>query len=254
MDCDWVTTRDQSRGTIPALMSLSLDARAVGRVTVVRCNGRIIAGDASNSLNQCLSSRLPHEKEFVLHLGEVTFVDSSGLGTMVRLLTSGRRVGGDLKLCQVPHSIQNILKITNLASLFQLYETEEEAITAFYRRTRNPEQPRSSGARLLCVDHSADVLAYLRELLGRAGFEVLSTTRVPDALVLLHASRPGMLVLGPNLKAAPGTLQVFQRECANLPMIELGDEFSTLHAGDAATKLLENIKARLGAADPTGGN
>jgi CheY-like chemotaxis protein len=186
------------------------------------------------------------DKHVVLHLGEVTFMDSSGLGTMVRMAGILRSAGGDLKLCQVTPEVGTVLKITNLTQLFQMYEQEEEAIAAFYQRQSGPEVAAGKGPRLLCVDYSPDVLAYLRELLGRAGYEVVSSNHVPDALILLRATRPALVVLGPNLRAAAGTREAFDQECAKLPVVELGQEFSTLHAGEAGTDLLRKIQGRLG--------
>jgi hypothetical protein len=66
-----------------------------------------------------------------------------------------------------------------------------------------------------------------------------------DALILVRATRPNLLVLGPSLSASPGTMQAFQAACATLQVVELGNEFSTLDAGQAATDLLENIQTRL---------
>jgi len=71
---------------------LSLDTREVGRVTVVRCNGRIVAGEENESLRQHVSWLLRDRRCLVLHLGDVEFIDSSGLGTIVRSLTSTRQV------------------------------------------------------------------------------------------------------------------------------------------------------------------
>lgn len=226
-------------------MPLSLNTRRVGRVTVVHCSGRMIAGPESDSVRRHISGLLPAEKHLVLHLGEVPFMDSSGLGTIVRMVSAARRAGGDIKLCQVRPEVVTVLRITNLTQLFQMYEQEEEAITAFYRHHDGPEQAARNGTRLLCVDESADVLAYVRELLGVAGYDVVSSTSVPDALILLRATRPTLVVLGPNLKASAGTRQTFDRECSKLPVVELGDEFSTLHAGEAAEGLLKKIQARL---------
>jgi hypothetical protein len=53
------------------------------------------------------------------------------------------------------------------------------------------------------------------------------------------------MILGPSLTASPGTQQSFKAACASLPVVELGNEFSTLHAGEAATKLLERVRAHL---------
>jgi anti-anti-sigma factor len=76
-------------------MLLSLDTRGVGRVTVVRCSGRIVAGNEIESLRSHITAMLLEHKEFVLDLSDVAFIDSSGLGTMVRLLTSARQHHGD---------------------------------------------------------------------------------------------------------------------------------------------------------------
>src|SRR5512143_1545575 len=155
-------------------MPLELNTRRVGRVTVVRCAGRMVAGPESESVRRHISQLLPAEKHVVLHLGEVAFMDSSGLGTMVRMQALARRAGGDIKLCQVRPEVSTVLRVTNLTQLFQRYEREEEAITAFYQRHEGGDQAEQKGARLLCVDESADVLAYVRELLARAGFEAVS--------------------------------------------------------------------------------
>ncbi len=227
-------------------MPLTIDTRRVGRVTVVRCSGRLVAGPESEAVRQRIKELLPADKHVVLHLGEVTFMDSSGLGTMVRMAGVLRASGGELKLCEVTPEVGRVLKITNLAQLFPVHGTEEEAITAFYQRQGSPEVAQGTGPRVLCVDYSSDVLAYLRELLGRAGYEVLSSNHVPDALLLLRATRPALVVLGPNLWAAGATREAFDRECCKLPVVELGAEFSTLHAGEAGVELLRKIQAQRG--------
>jgi anti-sigma B factor antagonist len=227
-------------------MPLTLNTRRVGRVTVVHCSGRIIAGIEVDSLSRHLSELLAEESDFVLHLGNVTFVDSSGLGAMVRLLASARRKGGDIKLCQVTREVAAVLKLTNLTQLFPLHDQEEDAIAAFYRQADAPRQSSRTGIRLLCVEHSTDVLAYVRELLTRAGFEVLSSTNVPDALLLLRATRPKVVVFGPDLQAATGTLQAFEQACSTLPVVKLGHEFATIDAGKAAAQLLQRIREQLG--------
>jgi DNA-binding response OmpR family regulator len=95
------------------------------------------------------------------------------------------------------------------------------------------------------VDQSADVLAYLRELLRNAGYNVLTNSSLHDSLILMKATRPNLTVLGPNLTASPGTQQAFRTACATVPVVELGNEFSTLDAGQAASELLERIRTRL---------
>lgn len=231
-------------------MPLSLNTREVGEVTIVRCSGRIVAGE-TEVLHNHVRELLLDRSDIVLHLGEIVFIDSSGLGMLVRLLSSTRSARGDLKLCQVPEGVLKVLKMTNLITLFDTHQSEEEAVLAFYRRKTASARPLPAGRTVLCIDQSADVLAYLREVLGAAGYHVLTNNNLRDSLILLRATRPGLTIMGPNLKAAPGTEQAFRTACAACPMLELGDEFSRLEASQATSDLLEKIRALCGSGPPT---
>ncbi len=226
-------------------MRLSLDTREVGRVTIVHCNGRIVAGGESESLRAHVAWLLRDRRSIVLHLGEVGFIDSSGLGTMVRTLTSTRQVHGDLKLCNVPEHVRKVLELSHLNKLFDSHESEENAVAAFYQPRVKAESPAPAGRSVLCLDCNADVLAYLRELLRREAYDVHTTSHLRDALTLMRITRFDLLLIGPDLTASPATQQAFQSACANCTVIELGSEFSTLDAGEAGAGLLEKIEARL---------
>jgi len=226
-------------------MPLSLNTRGVGRVTIVRCSGRIVAGTETESLRVHVTGMMRDRKDFVLHLGDVVFIDSSGLGTMVRLLTSTRQSRGDLKLCNVPQAVDKLLSMTSLNQLFEAHESEESAISAFYRRSAATELAAATGPSVVCVDQNTDVLAYLRELLRHGGYDVHTSTSVSDTLVLMRVTRPALLLVGPNLMASPAAQQEFTAARAQLPVVELGKEFSTLDAGEAASRLLDNIKTQL---------
>src|SRR5579864_101017 len=126
-------------------MRLSLETREVGRVTIVRCNGRIVAGSESESLRSHVTWLLRDRRAIVLHLGEVGFIDSSGLGTIVRSLTSTRQVHGDLKLCNVPEHVRKVLELSQLTKLFDAHESEENAVAAFYLRGGRAETPVRTG-------------------------------------------------------------------------------------------------------------
>jgi anti-sigma B factor antagonist len=226
-------------------MRLTLDTREVGRVTIVRCKGRITAGAETESLRAHVANLLRDRKAIVLHLGEVDFVDSSGLGTMVRSLTSARQLHGDVKLCNVPDVIHNVLKMTHLNKLFDTHESEEKAVAAFYRLSGSWEKLKTTGPSVLCIDSSADVLAYLRELLRRAGYEAYTSNNLHDSLILMRVTPPGLLVVGAALTGSAATQEAFQSASAKVPVVELGAEFSMLDAGEAASGLLEKIGARL---------
>src|SRR5271165_3434916 len=145
------------------LLLLSLETREVGRVTIVHCNGRIVAGGESESLRAHVTWLLRDRRSIVLHLGEVGFIDSSGLGTIVRTLTSTRQARGDLKLCNVPEHVRRVLELSHLTKLFDTHASEEEAVAAFYRPGARAESLVPTGRSVLCLDAHAAVLPYLRD-------------------------------------------------------------------------------------------
>lgn len=226
-------------------MKLTLETRDVGRVTIVQCKGRLVAGAEVEALRAHMAHLLRDRRSIVLHLGEVVFIDSSGLGTMVRALTSTRQVRGDLKLCDVPEHVRKVLHLSHLQKLFDSQDSEEKAIAAFYLKPVQTEQPVSMGRSVLCVDRNLDVVTYIRELLHRAGYDVHSTNNLRDGLLLMRVTRFDLLLLGAGLTASPATERSFHEACAKLPVIELGSEFSTLEAGQATESLLAQIAGRL---------
>ncbi len=226
-------------------MPLALNTRDVGSVTIVHCQGRIVAGKESESLRAHVGEILLDRRSIVLHLGEVGFIDSSGLGTMVRALASTRQVRGDLKLCNVPESVRKLLEMTRLTGVFDLHDSEENALAAFYRPSGAAPVAAPTGHTVLCLDSNIDVLAYLRELLRRAGYQVQTTDRMSDAMLLLRVSHFDLLLVGPDKMPSATTPQAFHAACAKIPVIELGSEFSTRHAGEAGEDLLTMIKSRL---------
>jgi len=223
---------------------LLLDSREVGRVTIVRCSGRIVAGSESESLRAHVAWLLRDRRSIVLDLGEVGFIDSSGLGTIVRALTSARQTQGDLKLCNVPEFVRRVLEVSRLTAVFDTHESEEKAVAAFYRPGVRAETPAATGRSVLCLDAHADVLAYLRALLRQAGYDVQTSSRVSDAVLLMRVPHFDLLLAGPDMMPSAERPQPFQNACASLPVIELGSEFSTRDAGEAGAALLGAIEAR----------
>jgi anti-sigma B factor antagonist len=224
---------------------LSLDSRTVGKVGIVRCSGRIVGGTEADCLREHINTLLEGHSAILLHLGEVDFIDSSGLGMLVRLLTSIRRAGGDLKLCHLPNAVHNALRVTNLITIFDAHDSEERGVSAFYEHATVSKQRENRGPRVLCVDRSADVLALLREVLRGAGFDVLTNSNLSDSLILIRATRPTLIILGPNLSASSGTQHSFRSACSATSVIELGNEFSSVDAAQAASSLLHQIRTVL---------
>jgi len=229
---------------------LSFQSRRVGDITVVECSGRIVQGAESAQLQQHVDDLLPVNRHILLHLGEVDFIDSSGVGLLVRLLTRLQNAHGDLKLCTVSSKIVEVLRITKLNTIFDSYESEAEAIAGFYRRSKSPDRP-FLAANILCVETSADVLAYVRELLRHAGYAVVTTGNLPDALTLLTATRPKLVVIGANLRATRDTrtAETFNRLADALSVIELPATFSSDDAGEAGRRLVSQVHAIIGGSD-----
>jgi anti-sigma B factor antagonist len=224
---------------------LTLDSRRVGDLTVITCAGRLVEGAETAALQKRLEEVIPRCPRIILHLGQVDFVDSSGLGLLVRYLTRTRNGHGNLKLCAVPEKLDEILRITRLRTLFDAYASEAEAIAAFYQRTDAAGAPHSLGRDVLIVDRSADVQAYIRELLAHAGYGVMTAGNLPDALILMQATGPKLVVVGAELRATHGTptAEKFNRLADAMTVIELPQGFAGHDAGEAGRLVLDRVRA-----------
>lgn len=229
-------------------MRLQIDSRVVGEVLVVKCGGRIVAGDETQTLHDHLKGATLETSDVVLQLGEVAFIDSSGLGMLVRLMTYARSRGGDLKLCSVPETIFRTLRMTNLSTIFETYASEAEAIAASYQRRQSKQNETFRRSRtVLCFEESADVLAYLRELLRHAGYSVLTTSMLHDARILLKATQPGLIVLGPRTAhlREKSAEELLRQIAPTVPVCVLEEDFSTGDPGEAGVRLLERVRQLL---------
>jgi anti-sigma B factor antagonist len=229
---------------------LSLQTRRVGDVAVVTCVGRIVEGPESVELHRQLDRLIEQAPDIVLHLGGIEFMDSGGLGLLVRCRTRALNANGHLRICAASEKVVGVLKATRLHAVFQPYDTEADAITDAHR-TAAPRDASFLNAAVLCVDPSSDVLAYLRELLKEAGFRVVDAQNLPDALILLHATRPKAIVIAATLRAVRETraAEEFNRLADALAVVELPSEFSRQDAGDAAESVLGRIRALVDPAD-----
>src|SRR5208283_1679623 len=104
-------------------MQLRLESRPVGDVLVTTCHGRIVAGNEVFTLHSSVGDSIEKYGDVVLQLDQVEFIDSSGLGALVRLTQAARAKGGDLKLCGVSPRILKTLAMTNLLSQFETYDS-----------------------------------------------------------------------------------------------------------------------------------
>jgi anti-sigma B factor antagonist len=105
---------------------LAFEIERDGDTVVVKCHGRLVAG-TTEELYQEVKGLLPQAKTVVVDLAELTYVDSTGLGTLVRLQASARKRGCEFKLLHLGKQLRNVLKLTNLLSVFS--QAEDHGIT-----------------------------------------------------------------------------------------------------------------------------
>jgi anti-sigma B factor antagonist len=229
---------------------LSFTSHRADDITVVKCTGRIVEGAESAALQQHVNDLVIENPYVLLDLGDVDFIDSSGLGLLVRCVLRTRNAKGIFKVCGVSPRISEALKVTKLDTVFESYGSEAEAIAGFYRLSSAGDAPALT-ANILCVEHSLDVLAYVAALLRQAGYQVVTTSNLADGLTLLTATRPKLVVIGSTLRAARDTraAEAFNTLADTLAVIELPAEFSSHDAGEAGRQFLDQVRALLGDAN-----
>ena len=113
-------------------MSMKATNRQVEGVTVVDMSGRITLGEGSVVLRDTIRDLIGKgSKKILLNLGDVTYIDSSGIGELVSAFTAVRREGGELKLLNLTKKVHDLLQITKLYTVFDVRDDEASAIKAF---------------------------------------------------------------------------------------------------------------------------
>ena len=111
---------------------MQIDQRAVGEVMVLDLKGRITMGEGDELLKDKVNSLVNQgHKKIVLNLAEVPYIDSAGLGEIVRTYTTVSRQGGSLKLLSLTKRITDLLSITKLLTVFETFDSENEAVRSF---------------------------------------------------------------------------------------------------------------------------
>jgi anti-sigma B factor antagonist len=111
-------------------MNLKMEKRLDNGITIVSCYGRIMFGEEANALRDSLKQALSKTPRMVLNLSGVTYIDSGGLGTLVGVYSSARGAGADIKLTGLGQRLRDVLQITKLATVFEVYDSEQEAVAA----------------------------------------------------------------------------------------------------------------------------
>jgi anti-sigma B factor antagonist len=113
-------------------VSVKMTNRQVGDVTVVDVSGRITLGEGSSELRDALRDLVAKgNKKILLNLGDVSYIDSSGIGELVSGFTSVSNQGGQLKLLNLTKRVKDLLQITKLYTVFEVHDDEAGAIRSF---------------------------------------------------------------------------------------------------------------------------
>ena len=113
-------------------MSMKSTTRQIDAVTILDLSGRITLGEGSVVLRDTIRDLLAKgQKNILLNLGEVSYIDSSGIGELVSAFTTVRNQGGDLKLLNLTKKVHDLLQITKLYTVFDIKDDEATAIKAF---------------------------------------------------------------------------------------------------------------------------
>ena len=113
-------------------MTMTTTTRQVGGVTIVDISGRVVLGEESAALRNLVGDLLNKgHKKILFNLGDVNYIDSSGLGSLVSAFTSVRKQEGELKLLNLTNKVQDVMQIAKLYTVFDIMDDEEAAVKSF---------------------------------------------------------------------------------------------------------------------------
>jgi len=112
-------------------MQLRMSTRTLEGALVVDCSGRLTFGEESASLRDMVKKLIAQSPAIVMNLREVNYIDSGGLGTLVSLFTTARNAGGAVKLASLSQRVGDLLQVTKLLTIFEVFDDEEAAARSF---------------------------------------------------------------------------------------------------------------------------
>jgi anti-sigma B factor antagonist len=114
------------------MAELNITERQSGDITILDLSGKVTIGEGSVALRNTIRRLLGEgKKKILLNLGQVGYVDSSGIGELVSSFSAVNRESGSLKLLNLTQKIQDLLAITKLLTVFDVYDSESEAVSNF---------------------------------------------------------------------------------------------------------------------------
>ena len=113
-------------------MALSISTRQLDGVTILDLSGRITLGEGSITIRDAVRDVVAKgSNKILLNLGDVSYIDSSGLGELVSAFTTAKNQGADVKLLNLTKKVKDVLQVTKLYTVFDIYDDEASAIASF---------------------------------------------------------------------------------------------------------------------------
>ena len=117
-------------------MNMTATTRQIGRVTIVDISGRIVLGEESAALRELVCKLLEQgHRQILLNLGDIHYIDSAGLGSLIGAFTSVRKQHGELKLLKLTNEVHDMVQITKLYTVFDIMNDEAEGVNSFGQST-----------------------------------------------------------------------------------------------------------------------
>jgi hypothetical protein len=173
-------------------------------------------------------------------------VDSEGIGMLVRFATRLRKHGGDLRWAAPQPFVVNLLNLTMLSGVFQVYPTEDGATLSFVDRPVDRKTVGKAGPRVLVLDQSADLCSFVTTVLMQHGFDVKSANYFQDAKILLQVDHADYILIGPDTahfcsETVLGSLKALAPKATTL---QLAADFKSRDALEASEALLQLFEAQ----------
>jgi len=119
---------------------MKISNRQIADVTILDVSGRVVAGEADLLRDSVRNLIAGGEKNIVLNLAEVPYIDSAGIGELVSALVAVRRESGCLRLVSLTRRVHEVLEIVKLLTVFQVFDNEEDALATFALPQRYPRE------------------------------------------------------------------------------------------------------------------
>jgi len=221
-------------------MPLNLSTKFTDNIYILICDGAITLGPEATALEAHLDRCSHATAKIILNLSKVHRLDSMGLGLIVRHMAALRKRNGDLRLSAPSPFVASLLEHTMLSTVLRTYPTDGDALSSFNKSTAPQKTQPNHGRRILLIDSSPDLCAFVRSILSQHGFDIQSIATLRDAKTLLNSHAADYLLIGPSNPHITADIlrQTLGASAPKTSPRHLSPDFKTTNAHEATETLL----------------